>query len=104
MNQETILIADYLSATNDKQSQEVIERYAQATHLSIGRAEDRLDALVHLMGFRHSQEEERKNKTGFHLSPPPILRCPQMSSDVRISRKTQASLDRSILLNLSYLI
>jgi len=58
MNQETILIADYLSATDDKQSREVIARYAQATHLSIGRAEDMLDALVHLMGFRRNPVPE----------------------------------------------
>ena len=52
MNQETILIADYLSGTDDKQRREVIARYAQAAHLSIGRAEDMLDSLVYLMGFR----------------------------------------------------
>ena len=62
MNQETILIADYLSARDDKQSREVIERYTQATHLSIGRAEDMLDALVHLMGLRREPVSKCRTK------------------------------------------
>ena len=63
MNQETILIADYLSGTDDKQRREVIARYAQAAHLSIGRAEDMLDVLVHLMGFRRNTVPECQTVT-----------------------------------------
>jgi len=63
MNQETILIADYLSGTDDKQRREVIARYAQAAHLSIGRAEDMLDVLVHLMGFRRNTASKCQTET-----------------------------------------
>ena len=63
MKQETILIADYLSATDDKQRRKVIARYAQAMHLSIGCAEDMLDVLVHLIGFRRNTVSECQKVT-----------------------------------------
>ena len=63
MNQETMLIAGYLSATDDEQSRELVERYAQARHPSIGRAEDMLDAFLHLMGFRREAVSKGETMT-----------------------------------------
>ena len=46
---EVELICDYRSAAESDQRAIIIRRYAEMTHLSLGRAEDALDLWSHLL-------------------------------------------------------
>ena len=48
---ETKLILEYMQATTDQDAENIIMRYSKITRLSPGRAEDTLNALIHLMGL-----------------------------------------------------